>query len=47
MKGIFSGLAYLHEEKNIIHRDLKPMNILITSYKDLSQCKIIDFGIAT
>ena len=24
MKGIFLGLAYLHEEKNIIHRDLKP-----------------------
>ena len=24
MKGVFSGLAYLHEEKNIIHRDIKP-----------------------
>ena len=46
MKGIFSGLAYLHDEKNIIHRDLKPGNILIGSYSDLSQVRIIDFGLA-
>ena len=46
MKGIFQGLAYLHDEKNIIHRDLKPGNILIGSYSDLSLVKIIDFGLA-
>lgn len=32
MKGIFRGLAYVHDEKNIIHRDLKPANVLIGSY---------------
>lgn len=36
MKGVFSGLAYLHGEKDIIHRDLKPSNIVIGSYKDLT-----------
>jgi serine/threonine protein kinase len=46
MKGIFSGLQYLHDEKNILHRDLKPGNILIGSYSDLSKIKIIDFGLA-
>jgi len=40
-------LAYLHEEKNIIHRDMKGLNVLISSYKDLSKCQIIDFGLAT
>jgi serine/threonine protein kinase len=47
MKGLFRGLAYLHDDKNIIHRDLKPSNILIGSYKDLTKgVKIIDFGLA-
>lgn len=46
MKGLFQGLVYLHDEKNIIHRDLKPGNILIGGYSDLSQVKIIDFGLA-
>ena len=46
MRGIFNGLAYLHEDKNIIHRDLKPGNILIGSYSNLSNIKIIDFGLA-
>ena len=47
MSGILNGVAYLHDEKNIIHRDLKPANILVVNNKDLTQCKIIDFGIAT
>jgi len=46
MKGLLSGIMYLHEEKNIIHRDLKPTNILIGSYKDLTKVKIIDFGLS-
>ena len=28
-KGIFTGLAYLHEN-NIVHRDIKPSNILVS-----------------
>lgn len=40
-------MAYLHTEKDIIHRDLKPPNIVVGDYKDLSQVRIIDFGIAT
>jgi len=47
MKGVFRGVAYLHTEKDIIHRDLKPPNIVVGSYSDLSQVRIIDFGIAT
>jgi eukaryotic-like serine/threonine-protein kinase len=47
MKGILQGIVYLHGEKDIIHRDLKPSNIVVGSYKDLSQVKLIDFGIAT
>ncbi len=46
VKGVLEGLAYL-DEKNIIHRDIKLQNILIGSYTDLSQCIIIDFGLAT
>jgi len=46
MTGIFKALAYLHGEKDMIHRDIKPGNIVISSYKDLTKCKLIDFGIA-
>lgn len=46
MKGVLSGLTYLHDEKNLIHRDFKTSNILIGSYNDLSKVKIIDFGLA-
>ena len=46
MKGILSGLTYLHDEKNLIHRDIKTSNILISSYSELSKVKIIDFGLA-
>ncbi|KAF7041368.1 hypothetical protein CFC21_051178 [Triticum aestivum] len=43
IKGICSGLEYLHKEKGIIHRDLKPANILLD---DLMVPKITDFGIS-
>lgn len=46
MKGILQGLTYLHDQKKIIHRDLKPGNVLIGSYKDLTDTKLIDFGLA-
>jgi len=46
MKGVFQGLSYLHDTVNVIHRDIKPENILIGNYFDLSQIKLIDFGLA-
>jgi len=46
MKGIFSGLEYLHDCVNVIHRDLKPENIVIVDYDDLTTVKLIDFGLA-
>lgn len=46
-KGMLNGLRYMHDEKNMIHRDFKRMNVLISDYRDLSQCKIIDFGLAS
>ena len=45
-RGLLSGLAYIHDEKNLIHRDIKEQNLILTQYQDLSQCQIIDFGIA-
>ena len=54
MKGIFSGLTYLHS-LNIIHRDLKtgkhccvlqPENVLISDPNDLSKVKIADLGLS-
>ena len=46
MKGLLQGIVYMHDEQNVIHRDLKPDNILIGDYDDLTQIKIIDFGLA-
>merc|ERR1719469_1571447 len=46
MKGMFRGLAYLHDNQNIIHRDIKPDNIIIGSHKDLTKVKLVDFGLA-
>ncbi len=46
MKGVFSALAYLHDDLNFIHRDLKPENIVLMDSEDLSKVKLIDFGLA-
>ena len=45
-KGVLQGLSYLHDTVNVIHRDIKPENMLIGNYTDLSQIKLIDFGLA-
>ncbi len=46
LKGILSGLHYLHDHQ-IIHRDLKPRNILILKDEDNEYVpKITDFGIS-
>mmetsp|Transcript_63478 Transcript_63478/g.87681 ORF Transcript_63478/g.87681 Transcript_63478/m.87681 type:complete len:85 (+) Transcript_63478:43-297(+) len=46
IKGVLTGLKYMHEEKNLIHRDLKPDNIMMKSYERLDHCVLIDFGLA-
>ena len=43
IKGICSGLHYLHTECHIIHLDLKPQNILLD---DNMVPKITDFGMS-
>ena len=43
--GALSALAYCHARK-IVHRDLKPQNIVFPTKGDLSDVKIIDFGIS-
>jgi serine/threonine protein kinase len=45
LRGILSGVAFLHQEK-IIHRDLKPGNILIDKVKEEIVPKITDFGLS-
>lgn len=44
MKLIFQSVSYLHA-KGIVHRDLKPENILFKDEDDLSEIKLIDFGL--
>ena len=44
MKSILEGVSYLHS-KGIVHRDLKPENILISNKDDITNLKIIDFGL--
>ena len=46
MKGLLQGVEYMHDVQNFLHRDLKPENVLLSDYDDLSQVKIIDFGLA-
>jgi len=46
MKQIFEGIRYIHS-CGILHRDIKLENILLKMPEDLSNVKIIDFGIGT
>ena len=39
------GLQYLHQY-GIVHRDLKPDNIMMTETENMSQIKIMDFGLS-
>lgn len=45
LRGIFSGVAALHEE-GIVHRDLKPENVLVSGPIDDETPKLVDCGIA-
>lgn len=45
IKGILFGLRHLHDY-NYIHRDIKPSNIVFNNVYDMTQCRIIDFGLA-
>jgi len=44
MKSIFTSVSYLHS-KGIVHRDLKPENIIFNNQDDLTDIKLIDFGL--
>lgn len=44
MKAILEAVSYLHS-KGIVHRDLKPENILFTNNEELTDIKLIDFGL--
>ncbi|GJP60540.1 hypothetical protein CLOP_g17783 [Closterium sp. NIES-67] len=45
MQQVLSVLAHCHQH-GIVHRDIKPENILLKSQQSLSDCRVIDFGIA-
>ncbi|CAI5463183.1 unnamed protein product [Closterium sp. Yama58-4] len=42
---VLSVLAHCHQH-GIVHRDIKPENILLKTQQSLSDCRVIDFGIA-
>ena len=44
MKGLFSGLKYIHSY-GYIHRDIKPDNVLLLRDNDYSSVQIADFGL--
>lgn len=46
MKSLMSAVWYLHTQ-GIVHRDLKPENILLDNGNDVTNVKLIDFGLTT
>jgi len=49
IKGVLTGIGYLHDTHELIHRDIKPGNILLTEGANgkvtSQQVKICDFGL--
>ncbi|CDW87482.1 protein kinase domain containing protein [Stylonychia lemnae] len=45
MKQGFSALSYIHHNK-ISHRDIKPENFMLKNKDDITNIKLIDFGLA-
>ena len=45
MKQCISAIVYIHT-KNICHRDLKLENIMLQNIEDLTNLKLIDFGLS-
>jgi calcium-dependent protein kinase len=43
---LIDGVAYC-ATKNIMHRDIKPENLLFAKKGNISELKIVDFGLAT
>ena len=42
---LLETVKYLHD-RHVIHRDIKPENILLSSLENITDIKLIDFGIA-
>lgn len=46
MNKLLSCIEYLHDSRHMVHRDLKLENILLDTDQNLSDLKVIDFGLA-
>lgn len=45
MYQLFQGVKYMHE-RGVMHRDLKPENILLVRPDDVTDIRIVDFGLS-